>query len=114
VSSITLFVLHRAVPPPALLSFPTRRSSDLKITRPAHFKVSFAQFESLRCRRHYFHAQLGIIRLRLAGEQAAALFVTPPHTASQLMQRRQTKAFGIEDDHHRRIRHVDADFDDSR
>ena len=38
--------------------------------------------------------------------------LAPSDAAAQLMQLRQAEALGVLDDHHRRIRHVDADLHD--
>ena len=38
--------------------------------------------------------------------------LAPADAAAQLMQLRQPEPLGMLDDHHRRIRHVDADFHD--
>jgi len=50
----------------------------------------------------------------VAEEDAPARVRAAPHAPAELMQLRESEALGMLDDHHRRVRHVDADLDHRR
>ncbi len=54
----------------------------------------------------------GFAERPLVEQDAGRGLVAAPDTAAQLVQLRQPEALGMFDHHDRRIRHVDADFDD--
>ena len=47
-------------------------------------------------------------------EQAVRLLGAPADAAAELVELREPEAVGLLDDHHRRVRHVHADFDERR
>ena len=51
---------------------------------------------------------------RIRQQDAVRAIGPPSHPAAELMELREPEALGVLDEHHARVRHVDADLDDGR
>jgi len=83
----------------------------------AQVEVDFRELEAVGRgdeRLEPFLRRLRELFLRARDEQAVGLLRSAPDPASQLVELRETEAVGLLDDHHRRVRDVDADLDHRR
>ena len=88
-------------------SWPSPRSSRSTSASSNPSVVSTSACESAR-------RGLGQLLLRPRHEQAVRLLRTAPDPAAELVQLGEAEAVGLLDDHHRRVRDVDADLDHRR
>ena len=65
-------------------------------------------------RGHRGHALLAVGRLRIGEQEAPRLAAAAADAAAELVELREPEAVGVLDDHHGRVRHVDADLDHGR
>ena len=63
---------------------------------------------------HEYLETVGDLGAHVAEQDAEALLGAAAHAAAQLMELREAEAFGVLDEHHGRVRDVDADLDHRR
>lgn len=84
-----------------------------EFARPALLQIAPRDFESVAGLEHGAQPLARHLRQRrLVQQHADRLGGAAPDPAAQLVQLRQPEALGMLDDHQRRVRHVDSDFDD--
>src|SRR5919201_6483793 len=79
-----------------------------ELARSAKAKVLLREREPIVRARHRLEARRS---LRVPDEDAVTAQLPAPDAAAQLVQLRQTEAFRTKHEHHRSVRHVDADLD---
>src|SRR4029453_12154877 len=85
-----------------------------EISGAAQLEIAFRNHEAIGGGRHRLQALARIVGpRRLIQQDAHRLRRTAADAAAQLVQLRQPESLRMLDDHDRRVRHVDADLDDS-
>ena len=77
---------------------------------PPQFEIDLGEFEAVGAGDEGLHSRIrsGLGR---GDEPAVRLELPATDPAAQLVELRDPEAVGVEDDHHRRVRHVDSDLD---
>ena len=82
---------------------------------PAQPQIALGDLEAVGRLGHRLQPLARLVRQRrLIQQEAVRLVAAAADAAAQLVQLRQAEALGVLDDHHARVRHVDADLDDRR
>ena len=88
-----------------------------QLAAAAQLEVDLGELEAVGRRDERLEAllrRLGQLLLRARDEQAVRLLGAAPDAAAQLVQLGEAEPVGFLDDHHRRVRDVDADLDHRR
>src|SRR5439155_711547 len=86
-----------------------------EIAGPAQREITLGNLESVRRLGHRLQPLARLVgKGRLIYKEAVRLVPIAADAAAELVQLRQTEALGVLDEHHARVLHVDAYFDDRR
>ena len=85
-----------------------------ELARPSQEQILFGQREAVMYLFHPFQALPRLLAAAFGHEDAISLAITAADAAPQLVKLGQAEAFGAVDEHDRRVRDVDANFDDTR
>ncbi len=99
---------------PSLRSLNPDWRSPKTCARAPDLEILLREHETVGARGHRRQALLAVLGRRVGEQEAVRAVAAAPDAAAELVQLREPEPVGVLDDHHRRVRDVDADLDHRR